>query len=91
MKLTEKQKLEVFTNKFYRQMQWEPKEGDLYTIARNDLDVFVIEKIEAGEVRIKCLSKESSGETFKLEGFTTEGFGKHRMHIQPWIAKELQG
>lgn len=86
IEISEKQKLEAMANKFYSGMEWNPKVNDYYTTARADLEVFKVLKIEDGYIyTVMVGGNQKTPEKWDLNGFTTEGFGPNRVHIQPWV------
>ena len=50
MRLTKNQKLQALEFRFYQEGTWYPKAGDLYTTARNDLEVYRVVDVRDGLV-----------------------------------------
>lgn len=90
-RLTIEKKLQALSSKYYDFQEWQPKQGDFYTSARNDLELYRIAKIENGKVYTEYYHTEycdrPNGELseWDLDGFTTEGFGVQRVYVPLWI------
>lgn len=90
--LTEKQKLEALSLKYYQNLKWEPEAGHFYTTARSDLELYYIVKIENGIV-FTCYTRQYNP-TFPsatpmaewpIEEFTTKDFGVRRVWVPPFV------
>mgnify|MGYP003407540240 CR=1 FL=1 len=90
--LTEKQKLEALSLKYYQNLKWEPEAGHFYTTARSDLELYYIVKIENGIV-FTCYTRQYNMSfpsatpmaEWALDGFTTEDFGPRRVWVPPFV------
>lgn len=84
--LTEKQKLEALSARFYQRLKWNPKSGDYYTTSRSDLQLYYISKIEGGIVFTNfCDSPSKKDDEWDFSGFTSEGLGPMRVWVPNWV------
>lgn len=86
MKLTETQKLEAMSLRFYQGLEWVPEAGHLYTTSRADLEVYEVVKVEGGKV----FTRYTEGGTAEVsewpaDEFLIEGFGPKRVWVPPFV------
>lgn len=79
--MTSQQKLVALSLRFYQGMKWEPKAGDYYTTSRADLELYRVVKIDAGKVFTEYCTRPGVLTEWDEAGFTTEGFGPHRVYV----------
>lgn len=90
---TARHKLTAIEGRYYNGgfVKWEPKVGDLYTIIRNDLEVFVIAKQDGDNFVIEgCMEGWSGNMRFPVKGFSTEEFGPNRVYLPSWVVEQLE-
>ncbi len=68
-------------------VKWIPKAGDYYTSSRPDLEVYKILSIENGVIKTTYTDRECEPMEWEESGFTTEGFGKNRIHVPEWVLR----
>ena len=84
--LTEKQKLMAMAAKYYQGLHWEVKEGDHYTSARDDLELYRVVSIDEDNiVSTEYCNNPGNLSEWNLEDFTTLGFGLMRVYVPEWI------
>lgn len=88
--LTPSQKLSALSMRFYSGQQWEPKAGDYYTTPRDDLELYRVVKIENGKVYTEYCDRECSLAEWDEDGFTTKGFGVHRVHVPLIVLEQVK-
>ena len=88
--LTPSQKLSALSMRFYSGQQWEPKAGDYYTTPRDDLELYRVVKIESGKVYTEYCDKECGLAEWDEDGFTTKGFGVHRVHVPLIVLEQVK-
>lgn len=86
MRLTETQKLDALSLRFYQGLQWKPEAGHLYTTSRADLEVYEVVKIEGGKVFTRYTDGKSDViSEWAEDEFLTAGFGLKRVWIPPFV------
>ncbi len=83
--LTANQKLSALANKYYQGTIWVPKAGDYYTTCRSDLELYRVVKIEEDKLYTEYCTHPGILTEWDAETFTTEGFGKMRVHVPDYI------
>lgn len=85
--LTTAQKLQAMAHRFYQGQEWKPQLGDYYTTSRADLELYRVVAIDRDEDAIFTEYTTAPGNltVWKLDGFTTEGFGPRRVHVPLFI------
>tara|TARA_R110000824_G_scaffold304294_2_gene492121 strand:- start:373 stop:603 length:231 start_codon:yes stop_codon:yes gene_type:complete len=71
--------------RFYQDMEWVPKAGDLYTTSRADLEVYKVVSVENGMVTTEYTENGTAASEWPLDEFTTKGFGPKRVFIPAHI------
>lgn len=85
MQLTAEQKLQALAHRFYQEVEWSPKKGDLYTTTRADLEVYEVVYADENIVRTRYTEGCSGSTEWPVDGFLTDGFGPKRVWIPPFI------
>lgn len=85
--LTAQQKLEALALRFYQGRHWKPLPGHYYTTSRADLELYRIVKIEDGKIFTEYTTSPGVLCEWAEVGFTTEGFGIHRIWVPDFILK----
>lgn len=88
MKLTEMQKLEALSLRFYQGLVWKPEAGHLYTTSRADLELYEVVKVEGGKV----FTRYTDGKTDAIsewpeDEFLSVGFGPKRVWVPPFVLR----
>ena len=94
--LNERQKLAALAMRFYQGMQWEPKVGDYYTLTRESLELFVINRSDGENFYIKKVfhagqpdnQYEEQVDPWPIASFK-EGFGVNRVWVHPVIFEKI--
>lgn len=61
---------------------WEPEIGDYYTVIRNDLSLFQINRLEGDDLVVKEFSESGAEELrFPWKEFATMDFHQYRVHV----------
>lgn len=81
----------ALADKYYSHVVWDPKEGDYYTTARADLELYRVVKIENGKIYTEYCSNVGVLSEWDLDGFTTKDFGPYRVHVADYIIKMYYG
>ncbi len=87
-KLTVEQKMHVLASAYSSKIagqEWKPESGQYYTTIRPDLELYKIIGIINDKVITTYLDRECVPMEWDLKGFTTEGFGPHRIPVPDWI------
>ena len=71
--------------------EWAPKAGMLYTILRDDLDLFHIDEVTETTVTVSIWQDvyDNPPQLWERDGFTTEGFGINRIPLMDYMTKLL--
>ncbi|MER5171622.1 hypothetical protein [Thioclava kandeliae] len=86
MELTERQKLEALSLRFYQGLEWKPEAGHFYTTSRADLEVYKIVNIEDGKVFTMFTDGKSDAiSEWDEAGFLTDGFGPRRVWVPLFV------
>ena len=85
MKLTHEQKLDAMAARFYQDLEWHPKAGDLYTSSRADLEVYRVVSVGNGVVTTEYTENGTAPSEWPADEFTTKGFGPKRVWIPPYV------
>lgn len=76
--------------RFYQGMEWQPKEGDLYTTSRADLEVYRVVSVENGVVTTEYTENGVAYSEWSIEEFISEGFGPKRVWIPPHVLQSSE-
>lgn len=87
--LTEAQKLQALSDRFYSHLPWVPESGHYYTTARADLELYRIAKIEDGKVFTEYCTNPGQLSEWDEAGFTTGGFGPCRVWVSDYILEKM--
>jgi hypothetical protein len=84
--LTEKQKLQALSSKYYDDLEWNPKKGDYYTTSRNDLELYqIVDENETVFFTNYCGEKKTETPSeWKKEDFLIH-FGERRVFVPNFI------
>jgi hypothetical protein len=84
--LTQWQKLQALSEKYYSYAVWNPRVGDYYTSSRADLELYqIVDEDDEYFYTIYCNNPNGERAQWRKEEFTTEGFGLNRVFVHKAI------
>lgn len=89
---TLRHKMAAIAARYYDDVKWEPKVGDLYTIVRSDLDLFEIIYDDKTHLKFNRIfpTRWEFQDKWAKKGFTSESFGARRVWVPPWIVQDMK-